>query len=136
MANSLHDIPGEHVACVPFREHAAATATERQHAWVAPFKCKVTACDVIFDANITGADTNYTDVGTSFNGGSDIINEDSFQSGTDAVAGSPHPFTGAHAANNLPVTLDAGDVIQVDWTKTGNGLKIPTGLLVIKYQGA
>lgn len=132
MATSLHDIPGEHVACIPFREHAAATATEDMHAWVAPFKCKITACDVIFDANITGANTNYTTFAVwADNEDTDLfIDIDYDDSGKTATAGTPV------ASTNTPITLAAGDAVKVSWTKEGNGLKIPTGLLVIKYVGA
>lgn len=131
MATSLHDIPGEHVASIPFREHAAATATESQYAWVAPFDCTISGLHVIFDANITGADSNYTTFGVWVdNDNTDGLMEIDYSSGTDATAGTPVVST------DTPVSAAAGNAVVIDWTKTGNGLKIPSGLLVIKYQGA
>lgn len=127
---------GERVAFIPFREHAAATANEVMYAWVAPVDCTITGCDVIFDANITGADTNYTSFGVIWEsgvGGFGNIVHDDFTSGTNATAGEPHEF----GTDNIPVQdIVAGSTVKVQWTKTGDGLKTPTGLLVLKYTPA
>ena len=133
MTTSLHDIPGEHVACIPFREHAAATTDETAYCFVLPFKAKVSDISVVFDANITGADSNSTDfvVGYEVGGEFTTFKATSFVSGTNATAGAANDYTPASET-----ILEAGTMIAVVWEKVGNGLKIPTGLLIIKYVGA
>lgn len=135
MATSLHDIPGEHVASVPLREHAAATATESQYAWVAPFKCKITEIGFRPDGDITGADTNYTTVSLKIYDDADgsvgsALDTAEFTSGTNKSAGSMWWFDPG------VIELNQFDTVVIEWAKVASGLKIPTCQLVIKYQGA
>lgn len=136
MATSLHDIPGEHVAYIPLREHAAATATEYQKCFLPPFRCKITEVSIVFDAAITGADSNSTTVSVVV--GETTLKSIEYTSGTNAAAtdvvdfspSSPHEVAAAAVGSVL------GSMVSVGWTKVGNGLKIPSGLLIVKYQGA
>lgn len=132
MATSLHDIPGEHIACIPFREHAAATASEWGYCYQLPFKAKITSVAVIFNADITGADTNYTRFAVGYDdGGLEPFKSTDFTSGTNATEGASNDYS-----PSVETILAAGTNIAITWTKVASGLKIPTGLLIIKYVGA
>lgn len=136
MATHIHDIPGAHQATKTLRAHAAATATEKAVIFVAPFRCKVRSVRVVWDAAITGANTNTTHVNL-LNGGADgsgttELATIDYVSGTNAVA---------LADNTLyaPATyleLAAGARLVIQWEKISTGLDIPAGTAVIAYEGA
>lgn len=136
MATSLHDIPGEHVACIPLREHAAATATEFQYVFTAPFDLRITSAHVQFDAAITGVDTNNTSVSLQTETDPYTVSTLAFSSGNDATASDPVDLSPIGDNAHQAAVMAAGTRATFSWTKNANGLKIPTGLLTIKYQGA
>lgn len=136
MTTSIHDIPGVHVDAVPLKSHAAATATELSFVWVAPFAAKVRAVRVIWDAAITGADTNTTHVNlinadVEGDGTDELANID-YTSGTDAVAGATIDLY----APASPLAVAAGTKLVIQHEKVGNGLLIPSGLVIVEYEAA
>lgn len=136
MATQLHDIPGAFQATYQLRAHAAATATEQAYCFVAPFACKIRSVQVIWDAAITGADTNSSSVGvlntgTDGTGTTALGTAVAYVSGTDAAQGAtvdlyaPSPYT----------AIAVGVKLAVQITKVGTGLALPTGLVVVTYEG-
>lgn len=136
MTSSLHDIPGAHIVQVPLKSHLAATATETTNVFHAPFDCKIRAVTVRFDAAITGAATNITNVNV-LNAGPDGDDTDElasveFKTGTDAAKG--EVVTLYEPAE--PLAVEAGTLIQIQHEKVASGLAIPSGLVTVAYEGA
>jgi hypothetical protein len=136
MVSQLHDVPGTHQAQASLRAHAAATNTEKSHVFIAPFKARIKSVSLVFDAAITGANTNTTHVnlinaGTAGSGTTEIGNID-YVNGTNAAAGA----TVALYAPATPLEVDAGTKLAIQHEKVGNGLDIPAALVVISYEGA
>ena len=135
MVSTVHDIPGTHVALVPLKGHAAATTTEVTVVWVAPFAAKVSAVRVIWNAAITGADSNTTHInvqnrGTAGTGTTELGAVD-YVNGTDAALGATIDlYTPAS-----PLAVAAGTKIAIQHEKVGNGLLIPDGLVIVEYEG-
>jgi hypothetical protein len=135
MSNQLHDIPGNHVATAPIRAHAAATATELVGIFRAPFACKIISVEILWDAAITGADTNTTHVnlhnrGTAGTGTTELGNID-YVSGTDAAA---------FVAEDLyspatPLEVAEGVILAIQLEKVASGLALPNGTAIVTYQG-
>lgn len=135
MANFDHDIMGNRVAFADIRPHAAATATEKQVIWRAPFDAKLISVEIIPDTAATGDNTNSTNVnlinaGTAGSGSTEIGNVD-FATGTNAVAGTAISLYAP--ADGLAV--DAGTQLHVQLEKVGTGLALGGFLAVITYQG-
>lgn len=136
MASSIHDIPGNHVATAPIRAHAAATATELIAIFRAPFACKIVSVEILWDAAITGADTNTTHVnlhnrGTAGTGTTELGNID-YVNATDAAQ---------FVAEDLyspatPLSIAAGVILAVQLEKVSSGLALPNGTAIITYTGA
>lgn len=136
MVSSLHDVPGNHVAFYALRGHAAATATEKAFVFRAPFDAKIVSVEIIWDAAITGADSNTTHVnllnaGTAGTGSTELGNID-YVSGTDAGAGVAEDLY----SPDTPLSVDSGTILAVQLEKVGNGLLLPTGTVIVTYQGA
>lgn len=136
MVSSLHDVPGNHVAFYALRGHAAATATEKAFVFRAPFDAKIVSVEIIWDAAITGADTNTTHVnllnaGTDGTGTTELGNID-YVSGTDAAAGAAADLYSPAS----PLAVDEGTKLAVQFEKVGNGLLLPTGMVIVTYRGA
>src|SRR5689334_11165070 len=137
MASSLHDIPGPMTATYQLRAHAAATATEDAFIFTAPFACKIRKVEVVWDADITGQATNYTSVavvnaGTDGAGTTVLGTQTDYASGTNAIKGA----TVSLYAPAAPLALAAGAKLKLQLIKTGTGLSLPTGLVVVTYEGA
>lgn len=136
MVSSVHDIPGAHQAQYALRAHAAATATEVAYVFVAPFACKVRSVSLVWDAAITGANTNTTNVnllnaGADGTGTTELANID-YASGTNATAGA----TVSLYAPASYLSLAAGAKLAIQIEKVGTGLALPTGTVVVTYEGA
>lgn len=137
MPSSIHDIPGPMTATYQLRAHAAATATEDAFVFTAPFACKIRKVEAIWDAAITGTATNYTSVavvnaGIDGTGTTVLGTQVDYAGGTNATAGATVPL---YAPTTYP-TLAAGAKLKLQLIKTGTGLALPTGLVVVTYEGA
>lgn len=135
MANFDHDIMGNRVAQATIRAHAAATATEKQVIWRAPFDAKLVSVEIIPDAAITGDATNYSNVnllngGTDGSGTTELGNKD-FSNGVNGVAGTAISLY----APASPLAVAAGNQLHIQLEKVGTGLDLPSFLCVITYQG-
>lgn len=138
MSISHHDIPGSDVKTFPLRAHAAATATEQQVLFRAPYAMKLNAAYLTFDAAITGANTDTTSV-TVINGGqagagtTAMTVQKDYTSGVNEVAGTPDALT--LSATDANTNIAQGDVLLFKWTKAGNGLAIGVGILTLHLRG-
>lgn len=140
MSSSHHDIPGSDVITRNLRAHAAATATEQQVLFRAPYAMKLNAAYVTYDAAITGADTNSTSI-TVINGGQagagttamTVAKDYLATPATNEVAGTPSALT--LSATDANTNIAAGDVLLFKWTKVGTGLAIGVGILTLHLRG-
>lgn len=136
MTTQIHDIPGAHVASYAVRAHAAATATENCFLFRAPFKAELVSVELIPDADITGADSNSSNVnlvnaGTDGAGATELANVD-YASGTNATAGDAI----ALYAPAAPLALAEGTILKLQLEKVGTGLALPSFLALVTYRGA
>lgn len=136
MATHIHDVPGGHTFSKTLRAHAAATATEKAMIFRAPFRCKVRSVVIVWDAAITGQDTNTTHInlqngGAAGAGTTELANID-YVSGTDAVALAD---TSLYAPDTY-LSLAAGERLVLQWEKVSTGLDIPAGTAIVTYEGS
>jgi len=134
---SLHDIPGNHVDTGALDLHLAATATEKETVFVAPFSLTLTSVKLEPSAAASGANTNTThynllDGGAVGVGTTEIGNVD-FTSGIDLVANTGQELIGA-AGVGTNANLDKGDRLILQREKVGTGLLIPKGAIVVTYK--
>jgi len=100
--------------------------------WAAPFRCKIRACYIIPQADITGAATNYMTL--------KIVNKGSDGSATKTVASKA--FTNGVNASDYTRTslgdvsnneLNEGEVLQFKKEESGTGMAMPDLAVVIEY---
>lgn len=113
--------------------HAAATATEYVGSWEAPKNIKLISVEWRPSAAITGADTNTThlnldDAGTGGAGTTELGNID-YTDGVNAAAGEVESFY----APSSPAEYSEGNLFKLQAEKVGNGIAIPSGVLIFKY---
>jgi len=102
--------------------------------WQAPLKCKVTAVNFVPSAAITANATHssiYTLTRYTAGATATSVATRSWAA-TDSVAETPEAMTLSGTAANLLMAVD--DTLAVVKTHGGNGLVIPDGLLVVRYQ--
>jgi len=133
MANTLHDISGEHRDCIPFPAVAAATASGIFASWQAPFTAKIQLVELFFSSAITGQNTascnfNLLDDNQSV----ELANVD-FEASTDAAVGTAVTLYTATSPGDA-VVVD--DMIYLQKEKVGNGHLTPHGLMVVTYLAA
>jgi hypothetical protein len=102
--------------------------------WQAPLKSKILSVTFVPSAAITANATHYSDytVTRYTAGASGTTVASRSWAATNSVAETPEAMTLSGTAANL--LLAADDTLSVVKTVTGNGLVIPDGLLVIRYQ--
>lgn len=127
--------PGTKILQVPFIAHAAATATEDIAELVMPHAAKIVGAYIVPAAAVTGANTNYTslilyDRGTDGTGTTALATL-ALTSGNDLVAKAKNIMSEA-----LTTTVVAGQVLGLSAAKSGTGLDVPAGTLVVAYVGA
>lgn len=129
-----HDIPGEH--SIECRIPILTIGVEDTIAvGVAPFDCTVTKVEVLHDAAITGADTNYfTD--SLFDGGADgtgttVIASKAYVDSVDGAILNDTLTLSGTAAN---LNIDEGDKFIFDQAKTGNGMEDPAKMVRITFK--
>ena len=98
---------------------------------------KITGAGVIFDAAVTGADTNNFAIGIvnkelAGSGSVAVTSVTTYASGTDAVAFVEEPLTLSGTAANLLIA--DGEVVVMSKTENGSGLEMPAGLVVLRFQ--
>lgn len=137
MVTTAHDIPGARVDAHMLRAHLAATATETALVWRAPFAAKIRSIEWTPEADVTGQATDFSTIS--------VINAGTNGIGT-TVLGTPVAYSssgvtatgGTAVALYAPTTylaVAAGTYIGIKFTKTGNGLLLPAGLITITYEG-
>jgi hypothetical protein len=102
--------------------------------WQAPLKCVITAVKFVPSAAITANATHYSVYTlTRYTAGATATSVATRSwAATDSVAETPEAMTLSATAANLLLAVD--DSLAVVKTHGGNGLVIPDGLLVIRYQ--
>src|SRR4051812_42240746 len=124
MVTTIHDVPGNFVFPVPLKAHAAATATELQNVFRVPYAAKIVSVELIPDGAVTGQATDYTSLS--------VINAGTGGVGT-TVLGTAIDYSSSGVTQAVGVAVDlyrpttplaitAGSILQVKFTKTGNGL--------------
>lgn len=102
--------------------------------WQAPLKCKITAVNFVPSAAVTANATHYSIYTlTRYTAGATATTVATRTwAATDSVAETPETMTLSATAANLLLAVD--DTLAVVKTHGGNGLVIPDGMLVIRYQ--
>lgn len=102
--------------------------------WQAPHKCKILSATFVPSAAITANATHYSVYTltryTAGASGASVATRS--WAATDSVAETPEAMTLSGTAANL--LLAADDTLSVVKTHGGNGLVIPDGVLVVRYQ--
>lgn len=122
----------QHVAYVPAQ--ATLGTIDNWPVWQAGLKAKITAVNFVPSAAITANATHYsTYTLTRYTAGaSGATVATRSWAATDSVAETPEAMTLSGTAANLLLAVD--DTLSVVKTVTGNGLVIPDGILVVRYQ--
>ena len=125
-------LPGQHRFLARVPGHAASTATESFPIDFQRQAIALVSATHVPDQTITGADTNSTslelvNVGTAGVGTAELANRD-YLNGTDTTALDGGAFTMA-----ATLTVAAGSVIVLRYTKVGAGLAIPAGFIEFIY---
>lgn len=102
--------------------------------WQAPLKCKITAVTFVPSAAITANATHYSiyTLTRYTAGASATAVATRTWAATDSVAETPEAMTLSGTAANLLLAVD--DTLSLVKTHGGNGLVIPDGVLVVRYQ--
>jgi hypothetical protein len=102
--------------------------------WQAPLKCKVTSVNFVPSAAVTANATHYSVYTlTRYTAGASATTVATRTwAATDSAAETPEAMTLSATAANLLLAVD--DHLAVVKTHGGNGLVIPDGLLVVRYQ--
>ena len=117
---------GEHPGYQQDREvvvpsHAAATATEAATIYAAERACRLKKVDIFSRDDVTGADGDSTTLDVLVNGASKA---------SLALVATPATNLAKNVKKALyapatPLSLAAGDVVTLQFTKVGNGLLVP-----------
>lgn len=120
------------VAYVP--SQATLGTDDNWPVWQAPLKCKILSATFVPSAAITANATHYSIYTltryTAGASGTSVATRS--WAATDSVAETPEAMTLSGTAANL--LLAADDTLSMVKTHAGNGLVIPDGVLVIRYQ--
>jgi hypothetical protein len=122
----------QEVAYVPAQ--ATLGTVDNWPVWQAPLKCKVTSVTFVPSAAITANATHFsTYTLTRYTAGaSGTTVATRSWAATNSVAETPEAMTLSATAANLLLAVD--DTLSVVKTVDGNGLVIPDGVLVVRYQ--
>jgi len=131
------DIPGTRCHQSYVLEIAAATATIKYPIFRAPDAVTVMKVEVVPQAAVTGADTNYRELnildgGTDGTGTTEVGNLD-LVSGVNMIAldGKNIPFNATYLTPG--VTMVEGDTLILQSVKAGNGILVPALLIYVEY---
>jgi hypothetical protein len=120
------------VAYVP--SQATLGTVDNWPVWRAPLKCNITSVAFVPSAAVTANGTHYSDYAltryTAGASGATVATRS--WAATNSVAETPEAMTLSGTAANLLLAVD--DTLSVVKTVTGNGLVIPDGILVVRYQ--
>lgn len=102
--------------------------------WQAPLKCKILSATFVPSAAITANATHYSvyTLTRYTAGASGTTVATRSWAATDSVAETPEAMTLSGTAANLLLAVD--DTLSVVKTHGGNGLVIPDGALIVRYQ--
>jgi len=136
MPVTIHDIPGHHHYPFSIPEVGSAEPTRSHVIFRAPFKAKVRRVSYIFDASVTGQDTNtfrlnLIDRGTD-GAGTAVLASRSYTAGTDdsayVVRVLYEPSEG--------YSINAGQVLDLQRERIGGGMDMPRLYGVVEIEGA
>jgi hypothetical protein len=120
---------------------AAATTTESHPLFVAPQKCRVTLVDIIPQAAVTGDNSNTKQLnivnrGSAGSGSTEVGNLDlTLAVNLVAMDLKNIPLAAAYL-DPIGVELAAGDVLALEYEKTGNGVAMPDCISQITWEPA
>ena len=129
---SVHDIPGTHIATAYVPAHTGTDSTEKWPVFCAPFNCTITSLLIVPKDDVTGQDTNTTNL--------NIINVGSAGTGTTEIGNynliSDNNLTAldAYEFTLTATNLSEHDVIVLEHEKQGTGLDVPELLVKIEYK--
>jgi len=135
MPVELHDIPGHHHYPFVIEAVGAATATISKVIFRAPFKAKIKKVSYIFDADVTGPDTNTFKLNLidrkTDGSGTAVLASRSYTAGTDDsayVARTLYEPTGGYS-------VSAGQVLDLQREQIGTGMDMPRIYGVVEIEG-
>lgn len=135
--NFLADIPMTQHGSIQVHVPQISAGTDKKYPILrCPHKMKVVAAYVIFQAGITGADTNTFTAkllnGSTDGSGTTLIASKAYTNGVDATALDPESLTLTSTATDL--ICDAGDVLEYFSDQAGAGLQDEEKIIQIDYQ--
>jgi len=129
----LHDVPGTHSVMTIVPPHTTSDSTVGHPVFYAPFDCTMTAVKLIHGADVTGQATNYFTW--------TLRNRGTAGTATTSLATRAYSGTAVTDSRGVPRTLystetnlSAGQIIELEWTKAGNGLASPPTAVIIEYK--
>ena len=132
----IHDIVCPHRSPFSIAPIAAATATQGNPIFAAPFTCKVRKVVYYFGATVTGQATHYFNLnlfnrGTDGSGTTELANRD-YASGTNDTA-----FVAREVyAPATYLSVATGVVLDLQRELVGTGLAMPAVWGYVEYEGA
>jgi len=120
MGNTIQDTPGIHTKEAYVKAHAAATTTENNPIFVAPFACTIIGVTIIPQDDVTGADTDSTNLNIFKQATTPVeIGNYDLEEGNDLEAMTPYDFDVTETA------LNEDGVLYLQHEKVGDGLLVP-----------
>ena len=131
------DLMGARYAGAVLPGHAAATATEQFTVFQAPYACRLRGVKMVMAANCNGAATNATTVEVLQVVSGNATELANFDMNAANAANSWVANTAkALYAPATPVALAANDLVQIQFTKVGDGLLVPASHVRVEYDRA
>jgi len=136
MFDFLHDIPGGHYAFFRFGPEGSAEPTKSHVIFFAPWKARVIRVAYLFDASVTGQDTNTFNLnlinrGTDGTGTTELANRD-YVAGTDDAAYVLRELYKPSGGLVIP----AGTVLDLQREQVGTGMDMPGLMGFVEFEGA
>jgi len=131
MSIALDSIMGKHVASAPLIAHAAATATETLPIFYAHHSCRIHKVVLVSGTAVTGANTDTTHINLQSITGVTATERANYDltSGNNITANTP----GGLYEPATPLNLAAGDRLNIQYEKVGNGLLVPSVTYFVVY---
>ncbi len=129
----IKEMGGNLTVAVNLESTGNAASTGNLPAWVAPYKCTVTAATLVPSAAITADGTNYAVYTLTRHTAGAAAATTATRSW---IATNSAAMTAESMALGAGVTIAQGDTLTIIKTAAGSGLVIPNCLLVITYQWA
>lgn len=133
MANTVHDLSGNHVSYLHVPNQAAATATGVVASWSSPFNCNVKSVKYsAAEGNLIGADTNSCNIAAYKDDNTTLLGRVAFTAGTNSnVSGDTTIYSNTQSN---AFSVDSGAHVILKREKVGTGLAMPFGTMIVTYQ--